>query len=64
MGQNLAATKPIYENLESELEFINKQTGLPKKDLEELYQSFSAKSEKGQITKKEFLAGYKTFYPQ
>jgi hypothetical protein len=63
MGQNLAATKPI-ENLESDIEFIIKQTILPTKVLDELYQSFSAKSQKGGITKKEFLAGYKQFYPK
>ena len=49
------------KNLESELNFLAKETGLERKSLEEMYEKFTSK--KG-INKKEFVSAYRKLNPR
>ena len=49
------------KNLEAELDFLTKETGIERKSLEEMYENFSCK--KG-ISKKDFINAYRKLNPK
>ncbi len=59
MGQKLSQ-KPTVD-LETEIKMISDITKLPEQELRETYQSFNSK---GRVSKKDFIGGYKKFYPK
>lgn len=59
MGHNLS--KKGGPDLESELDFLAKETGMDKQSVQAIYESFASK--KG-ISKKEFVSAYRQFFPK
>ena len=58
MGQKQSSKT---EDVESEIEFLAKETGMAEDDLRDLYEKFSAKK---RICKKDFIGGFRQFYPK
>lgn len=57
MGHNLSKK----EDLDAELDFLAKETGMEKQAVQDMYESFASK--KG-VNKKEFVSAYSQFFPK
>ena len=61
MGQKSSKQNKTSFNLEEEIDYISKQSGLDKEELRTIYETFA---KKGELNKKEFVLTYRKFYPK